>query len=371
MKKQGANSFIIQVALVVVFFIGLMIMLYPFYVEAVNNFIDEVRINQAKQFDQKKNRAQLAELKKENEAAAQKAAKDPFKGTGKMTAKKLKKHLLGRVVIPKIKVNVPLFNLTTSDTLEYGAAVLQGSSFPEGGKGKRTIIAAHRGLPERKLFTDLNRVKKGDIFVINVFGKNLAYRVINIKVVKPKEINAIRPVAGMDLATLMTCTPYMINTHRMLVTGYRVPYTKKIAQEVNQAALMNRLIQAAVLLGCVLAVAGFVILVYRIIHQGLLKKKRIDIVFNVPKAGSYQLLGKNGRHKLYRQGGLFVVQAKDHQVTFADIPGGIYTVKALDGSFKVRFGIKKLKQQKARPYLTRKQQKAQLFQKEAGQWLLK
>lgn len=211
-----------------------------------------------------------------------KAAKDPFRGTGNMNAKKLRKHLLGRVVIPKINVNVPLFNLTTADTLNYGAAVLQGSSFPTGGKGKRTVIAAHRGLPERKLFTDLDKVKKGDLFVISVYGKNMAYKVYNIKVIKPNKVKSLLPVKDKDLATLMTCTPYMINSHRMLVTGYRVPYTKKIAREVEGASLMNNLIQAAVMLGCVMAIFSVFYILYRIIHGGLLKSARSTLISSLP-----------------------------------------------------------------------------------------
>ena len=247
-KKKSKNDFWIQVLLMIAFLAGLLIMLYPFYVESINNFIDNQRIEEAQKLDAKRNAKELAKLRAENERAAKKAAKDPFRGTGNMNAKKLRKHLLGRVVIPKINVNVPLFNLTTADTLNYGAAVLQGSSFPTGGKGKRTVIAAHRGLPERKLFTDLDKVKKGDLFVISVYGKNMAYKVYNIKVIKPNKVKSLLPVKDKDLATLMTCTPYMINSHRMLVTGYRVPYTKKIAREVEGASLMNNLIQAAVML---------------------------------------------------------------------------------------------------------------------------
>ena len=222
-KKKSKNDFWIQVLLMIAFLAGLLIMLYPFYVESINNFIDNQRIEEAQKLDAKRNAKELAKLRAENERAAKKAAKDPFRGTGNMNAKKLRRHLLGRVVIPKINVNVPLFNLTTADTLNYGAAVLQGSSFPTGGKGKRTVIAAHRGLPERKLFTDLDEVKKGDLFVISVYGKNMAYKVYNIKVIKPNKVKSLLPVKDKDLATLMTCTPYGVNTQRLLISGHREP----------------------------------------------------------------------------------------------------------------------------------------------------
>ena len=341
-KKKSKNDFWIQVLLMIAFLAGLLIMLYPFYVESINNFIDNQRIEEAQKLDAKRNAKELAKLRAENERA-KKAAKDPFRGTGNMNAKKLRKHLLGRVVIPKINVNVPLFNLTTADTLNYGAAVLQGSSFPTGGKGKRTVIAAHRGLPERKLFTDLDKVKKGDLFVISVYGKNMAYKVYNIKVIKPNKVKSLLPVKDKDLATLMTCTPYMINSHRMLVTGYRVPYTKKIAREVEGASLMNNLIQAAVMLGCVMAIFSVFYILYRIIHGGLLKKRKINLDF--------------------------IVQSDEQgRVRFTNLPGNVYCIK--NDHLSVRAGIKKLRQENAALY-PKKKQKSFIAQDNEKIWIVK
>lgn len=375
-KKKSGNGFWFQVLLMIVFLAGLMIMLYPFYVESVNNFIDNRRIQEAQTLDAKRNAKSLARLRAENERAAKKAAKDPFKGTGNMDAKKLRRHLLGRVVIPKIKVNVPLFNLTTSDTLNYGAAVLQGSSFPTGGKGKRTVIAAHRGLPERKLFTDLDRMRKGDLFVINVYGKNMAYKVCNIKVIKPNKVKDLVPEKGRDLATLMTCTPYMINTHRMLVTGYRVPYTKKIARQVEEASFMNNLIQAAVIAGCIAAVLAVFYIMYRIIHGGMLKKRRIDIILTVtdrdgkPVCGrEFRLFAKNGRRKLYRNREEFVIRSDEEgRVAFTELPGNLYCVRSRN--LRMRAGIRKLHQGNAELY-PKKNQRGFIVKNDENIWFVK
>lgn len=375
-KKKSKNGFWVQVFLMIVFLAGLLIMLYPFYVESINNFIDNRRIEEAQKLDAKRNAKELAKLRAENERAAKKAAKDPFRGTGNMNAKKLRKHLLGRVVIPKINVNVPLFNLTTADTLNYGAAVLQGSSFPTGGKGKRTVIAAHRGLPERKLFTDLDKVKKGDLFVISVYGKNMAYKVYNIKVIKPNKVKSLLPVKDKDLATLMTCTPYMINSHRMLVTGYRVPYTKKIAREVEGASLMNNLIQAAVMLCCVMAIFSVFYILYRIIHGGLLKKREINLDFIVvdadgkPVVGeAFQLFAKNGRRKLYRNQKEFIVKSDEQgRVRFTNLPGNVYCIK--NDHLSVRAGVKKLRQENAALY-PKKKQKSFIAQDNEEIWIVK
>ena len=375
-KKKSKNGFWIQVLLMIVFLAGLLIMLYPFYVESINNFIDNRRIEEAQKLDAKRNAKELAKLRAENERAAKKAARDPFRGTGNMNARKLRRHLLGRVVIPKINVNVPLFNLTTADTLNYGAAVLQGSSFPTGGKGKRTVIAAHRGLPERKLFTDLDKVKKGDLFVISVYGKNMAYKVYNIKVIKPNKVKSLLPVKDKDLATLMTCTPYMINSHRMLVTGYRVPYTKKIAREVEDASLMNNLIQASVILGCIMALAAVFYVLYRIIHGGLLKRRDINLEFivvdenGVPVAGEpFQLFAGNGRRRLYRNQQEFIVRSDEHgRVRFTNLPGNVYCIR--NDHLSVRAGIRKLRQKNAALYPKRKQ-KSFIVQNDENTWIVK
>lgn len=130
--------------------------------------------------------------------------------------------LMGRIQIPKIDVDLPIYHGTSDATLLKGAGHLEGTSFPIGGKGTRTVITAHRGLASAELFTRLNEVKKGDTFSFQVFGKVLLYRVINTRVIDPSNIAAIRAVPDQDLATLITCTPLGINTQRILVTGRRV-----------------------------------------------------------------------------------------------------------------------------------------------------
>lgn len=130
--------------------------------------------------------------------------------------------LMGRIQIPKIDVDLPIYHGTSDATLLKGAGHLEGTSFPIGGKGTRTVITAHRGLASAELFTRLNEVKVGDTFSFQIFGKVLLYRVINTRVIDPSDTAAIRAVPGQDLATLITCTPLGINTQRILVTGKRV-----------------------------------------------------------------------------------------------------------------------------------------------------
>lgn len=143
--------------------------------------------------------------------------------------------LMGRIRIRKIDVDLPIYHGADDDTLARGAGHLEGTSLPVGGRSTRTVITAHRGLAEAELFTRLNEVRKGDTFVLQVFGRTLTYRVITTQVVEPSDSAAVRAVPGKDLATLVTCTPLGINTHRILVTGERIiPTPASDVRNVNR-----------------------------------------------------------------------------------------------------------------------------------------
>lgn len=130
--------------------------------------------------------------------------------------------LMARIRIPKINVDLPIYHGTSDETLLAGAGHLQGTSLPVGGASTRSVITAHRGLANAKMFTDLDQVDKGDTFSVEVFGEALTYRVFDKKVVDPSETEALRVEADRDLVTLVTCTPLGINSHRILLTGERI-----------------------------------------------------------------------------------------------------------------------------------------------------
>lgn len=130
--------------------------------------------------------------------------------------------LMARIRIPKISVDLPIYHGTSEQTLLRGAGHLQGTSLPVGGQGNRTVITAHRGLADAEMFTYLDEVESGDTFTLEVFGEVLTYKVTSKQVIEPNENEAIAAVPGKDLATLITCTPLGINSHRILVTGERV-----------------------------------------------------------------------------------------------------------------------------------------------------
>lgn len=130
--------------------------------------------------------------------------------------------IMGYITIPKIGVELPVYHGTSDGVLQVAAGHLEGSSLPVGGAGTHAVISAHRGLPSAKLFTNLDELEVGDTFTITVLDRVLTYEVDQISIVLPTETDLLQPVEGKDYVTLMTCTPYGINTHRLLVRGKRI-----------------------------------------------------------------------------------------------------------------------------------------------------
>lgn len=188
--------------------------------------------------------------------------------------------LMGYIVIPKIDVKIPIYHSTEEAVLEKGAGHLQGSSLPVGGESTHAVLAAHRGLPSASLFTDLDQLQEGDQFYLYILNDILAYEVDQIKVVMPEETDALNVERGEDHVTLLTCTPYGINTHRLLVRGSRVPYDPQTAEEQgrHKATGMNTNYLFWVLIGLGSAVL-FMIVVYiirRLIRRKIAHKVKTD-----------------------------------------------------------------------------------------------
>ena len=133
---------------------------------------------------------------------------------------------MGTLQIPKINVNLPIYHGTDEEVLKNGIGHLQGSSLPVGGENTHCVLTGHRGLPNSKLFTRLDELENGDLFFIDVCGTKMAYQVKNLQIIKPEEVDCLNIEAEKDLVSLVTCTPYGINTHRLVVTGERISYQK-------------------------------------------------------------------------------------------------------------------------------------------------
>ena len=139
--------------------------------------------------------------------------------------------IMGKVEIPKIGITLPIYHTTEEEVLEKAAGHLEGSSLPSGGENTHAVISAHRGLPSAALFTDLDQLEAGDHFLIRVLDETLCYEVDQIETVEPDDTSALAVEEGEDLVTLLTCTPYGVNSHRLLVRGHRVPYEETVVAE--------------------------------------------------------------------------------------------------------------------------------------------
>lgn len=241
MKKKAGN-----LVIGIIFLAGLSLLLYPFVANQWNNYRQKQLISGYEQVVSDKEAAEGidydAERKKAedyNEALLPCVLPDSFalaesSGVDPVYMNTLNiagDEMMGSVEIPKINIKIPIYHTTEEDVLDKGAGHLEGSSLPVGGANTHAVISAHRGLPSASLFTDLDQMKVGDHFLLHVLDETLCYEVDKISVVKPEDTSALAVEDGQDLVTLLTCTPYGVNTERLLVRGHRVPYVEEEVKE--------------------------------------------------------------------------------------------------------------------------------------------
>lgn len=142
--------------------------------------------------------------------------------------------VLGYIEIPSINIKLPIYYGTSVDILKKGVGVLEGTSLPVGGENTHSVLSAHTGLTNQKLFTDIDKLKDGDIFYLHILKKDLAYKVDQIKVVHPDEIDELKISEGQDYVTLLTCYPYGINTERLLVRGERTDLSPSNVEHIQK-----------------------------------------------------------------------------------------------------------------------------------------
>lgn len=170
-------------------------------------------------------------------------------------------QMLGYIEVPSINIYLPIYYGTSKQVLEEGAGVVENTSLPVGGKGTHSVISAHTGMASKRLFTDLNLVEEGDIFFIHVLNQNFAYQVDQIKIVLPEEIEDLYIEKDKDYVTLLTCTPFGINDHRLLVRGQHIDYDfsqKETDKIISKATLKDYL--WLIVLGIILVIFLFKII---------------------------------------------------------------------------------------------------------------
>lgn len=243
---------ITTILFVLILIIGIGIMSYPFVSDWWNSFHQTRAIQDytkiVEQMDENEYEEYFKQAEEYNKKLQQMTA--PFQQFDEVRDEYFRTFdatgtgIIGYVTIPCIDVELPIYHGTADDVLNIAVGHLEGSTFPIGGESTHAVLSAHRGLPTSKLFTNLDRVSEGDIFVVTVLNRILTYRVDQILIVDPDKMEALNIIRGEDHCTLVTCTPYGINTHRMLVRGvridniegpvstrkeaFRIPYTKVI-----------------------------------------------------------------------------------------------------------------------------------------------
>ena len=170
--------------------------------------------------------------------------------------------MMGYVEIPKIGVKIPVYHTTDEAVLERAAGHLEGSSLPVGGEGSHAVISAHRGLPSAALFTDLDQLEEGDYFFLSVLDDRLCYMVDHISVVEPSDTSGLAAEDGKDLVTLMTCTPYGVNSHRLLVRGSRVDFEDIEDMEVAMAAYSGPSVHTNYLMWVIVGLAATAAIIF-------------------------------------------------------------------------------------------------------------
>ena len=169
--------------------------------------------------------------------------------------------IMGYVSIPKLGVELPMYHGISAEVLNVACGHLEGTSLPVGGDNTHCVLSAHRGLPHAKLFTELDKMEVGDTFTITVLNRTITYQVDQIKVVLPNETSDVQIVAGEDLCTLLTCTPYGINSHRLLVRGIRIENAAPVLHVTSNAYRIDSLVATPIVATPILLVLLIVLII--------------------------------------------------------------------------------------------------------------
>ena len=267
------------ILLVLVFLVGLGVMLYPTVSGAVNRAHQTRAVVDYQSSVEKMSQQDFTEWFDKAESYNEALAWEPEKlyrpeelpdylGTLDVTGT----GIMGYLSIPKINVSLPIYHGTDEAVLQVGVGHLEGSSFPIGGESTHAVLSAHRGLPSSRLFTDLDQLEEGDTFEVTVLDRVLTYEIDNISIVLPQEAEGLLVKEGEDLVTLMTCTPYGINSHRLLVRGRRIEGSQRIhaVTVTSEAVKLDPMVIAPILAAPLL----LALLVWLLLTPGKSKKKK-------------------------------------------------------------------------------------------------
>ena len=246
MKKKKKNS-LINLILVLIFLVGLSLLLYPSFSDywnsfhqsrAIMSYLEDVGGMDSAEYD-----AVIARARAYNDAIDKESFRwflsDEEREDYNSQLNVSKGGSMGYISIEKLHVQLPIYHGTDESVLQTSIGHLDWTSLPVGGESTHSVLSGHRGLPRAKLFSDLDKLTEGDVFTLNILNETLSYQVDQIRVVEPQDVTDLQIVPGKDYCTLFTCTPYGINTHRLLVRGHRVDNPMGDAKVVADAMQIN------------------------------------------------------------------------------------------------------------------------------------
>ena len=273
-KKTPLKRRLLTIAPPILLLAGILVLLYPVFATQYNNYRQETIASQFSAVAQDAGPDAVAEnLRRADEynaTAAESPILDPWLDAQRPDTAPYQEYLsqlnlndvMATIKIPAINVNLPIYHGTESATLDKGIGHLFGTALPVGGDSTHTVLTGHTGLGTATMFDQLTSLKEGDVFYIEVPGRHLKYQVTDIRVVLPNETETLNKVEGKDLATLITCTPYGINTHRLLVTGERVPMDEATAAaeaaQVKGAVLKPWMIAILIAVAIILLISAII-----------------------------------------------------------------------------------------------------------------
>ena len=280
----GDQSMKRVVVIIIVLLVGVGVLAYP----AISNYVSQKNGSYAIQeyevavveLNETAIEAAWDEAEKYNESLAGQPVHDPFlEGTGMAMLDNYNEILsinerMGYVEIPKISVKLPVYHGTSNEVLQNNVGHLEGSSMPIGGAGTHSVLTGHTGLTHAKIFTDLIELEEGDLFYIHVLNKTLVYKIDQIKVIEPDTTDDLRRADEKDYCTLLTCTPYAINSHRLLVRGERTEYIPEEREAIKSVTGLTKGNHIMLITAIITSIAMVIIIIIVLIaHKRNLKKQ--------------------------------------------------------------------------------------------------
>ncbi|MGO2083733.1 class C sortase [Vagococcus sp.] len=387
--KKNRMKLGLDLLMIFLLIIGVGILLYPFVSDTLSDAIDQEILSryqgELNDEEYEKERKQI-EIVQRNKRIAQEGmypglndfnqaiSQEERKRLPEQTQKYYVKHTIGSLSIPKIKARLPIFDETNERLLKKGASLLEGTNFVPDSKGTHTVLSAHRGLAGAKLFTDLPELEKGDKFYIDSFGKRYVYEVDGLFVVEPTDTSKLVIDPNVEQVTLLTCTPYMVNSHRLLVRGHRVSAdVKKDQAAIEKIEQWKRWKKWGTILGLISLSLLLFFSIFRIIHRFLLRQEKRDIIFQLVSSQGAPLIGltcelrtKNGKHPVYREGSpIKMITDRVGKGNLTGVPGGKYCLRMeyQGEKYQVIWSLKKIKDRQLTSQTARKSGKLKIKQK--------